>query len=134
MDWTNLFGKKEEAPYVPVVELPEEYIPAMYISGMNTPVCMQFLINRERFTIGSGADCDGIVDTPALGLSRQHAVIEYENGTYTLSDCRSTNGTYLNGKWLLPETKTVIRAGDQIRFGMAVFSVDEISQEEKKDE
>lgn len=126
--------KKAEEPYIPVVEMPDEYIPTMYISGMNTPVCIQFLINKEQFTIGAGPENDGVVSFPALGLSRKHAVIEYADGVYTLSDCRSTNGTYLNGKWLLPESKTPIKAGDQIRFGMAVFSVDEIVQEGKTNE
>lgn len=133
MGFMNLFSK-EEGPYVPVVDLPSTYTPTLYISGMNTPACIQFLINKEHFTIGAGAECDGIVDMPSLGLSRQHAVIDYADGSYRLSDCRSTNGTYLNGKWLLPESPTPIKAGDQIRFGMAVFSVDEIVQEGSGDE
>ena len=123
-----MLARKKEPPYEPVVELPDTYIPAMYISGMNTPGCIQLLINREHFTIGADPENDGVISTESLGLSRKHAVIEYEGGGYSLTDLHSTNGTYLNGEWLVPETKTPIRGGDQIRFGMAVFAVEEIVQ------
>ena len=117
-------------PYQPMVQVDKTFVPSLYICGLNTPVCIQFLINRERFAIGSAADNDGIVNFAAMGLSASHCVIEYAEDGYTVTDCGSVNGTFVNNRRLLPDTRVPIRNGDQLRLGMAVFSVDEIVQEE----
>lgn len=122
--------KKRTEPYEPMVQIEKSFVPTLYICGLNTPACVQLLINRERFAIGSGAGNDGIVDFPTMGLSEAHCVIECAEGAFTIEDLSSLNGTYINGRRLLPNTKAAIRDGDQIRLGMAVFSVDEIVQEE----
>lgn len=118
-------------PYEQMVQLEKKFVPSLYICGLNTPSCLQFLVNRERFTIGSGAENNGVVDSAAMGLSPAHCVIETAEDGYTVSDCGSVNGTFVNNRRLLPEMKTPIRNGDQLRLGMAVFSVDEIVQEER---
>lgn len=125
-----MFWKKEEAPYEPIVQVQKKFVPALYICGMNTPECTQLLIDKETFTIGSGPDNDGVLEFPGLGLSRQHCRIECGDNGYTLTDLKSTNGTYVNGKRLLPGVETSIKSGDQIRLGMSVFTVEEIIQED----
>ena len=118
-------------PYEPMVQIEKVFMPSLYICGLNTPSCVQFLINRERFTIGSGTENDGVVDFAAMALSPAHCIIEYADEGYSVSDCGSVNGTFVNNRRLLPEMKTPLRDGDQLRLGMAVFSVDEIVQEER---
>ena len=54
-----------------------------------------------------------MLDLPAL--SRRHALLATESGSYTLSDLRSRNGTFLNGTGI---TRPVtLRDGDEIRLG-----------------
>lgn len=121
--------KKKTEPYVPMVQTEDIFVPSLYICGMNTPECIQFLINKERFSIGSDAGNDGIVDFSTMGLSGSHCVIAYSGNGYTIEDLGSVNGTFVNNRRLLPDTQAPIRDGDHIRLGMAVFSVDEIVQE-----
>ena len=122
-----MFGDKQEEKKEPIVQLPKVFIPSLYISGLNMPECEQYLVNKTRFTIGSGPENDCVINYPSLGLSRNHCVIEYSDETYTILDEDSTNGTFVNGKRLLPGVKTQIKGGDQIRLGISVFEVDEIS-------
>ena len=42
--------------------------------------------------------------------------IEEEDGQYMIVDCRSTNGTWVNGIRLRPEERYPLREGDVIRF------------------
>ena len=52
-----------------------------------------------------------------LGVSRVHAEISFDNGTYYVRDLRSTNGTWLNNDRLEPLVPQAISAGDQLRLG-----------------
>ena len=47
-------------------------------------------------------------------ISRNHAEIRSEGGTYTLHDLKSTNGTFLKGK---PVSNAELFSGDIIMFG-----------------
>lgn len=62
---------------------------------------MEFLITREHTVLGRDANADIILKDAQV--SRQHAVIEYREGNYTLKDMESTNGTRINGT-LIKET------------------------------
>ncbi len=57
------------------------------------------------------------------GVSRIHAVIARSEGTLTLMDMGSVNGTHLNGQRLLPDEPRVLRDGDEIRLGKLVAHV-----------
>ena len=50
-------------------------------------------------------------------ISRRHAQIESTDGTLTLEDLGSTNGTKLNGTPLSPGEKKPLAGGDSISFG-----------------
>ncbi|GAB5491261.1 MAG: hypothetical protein Phog2KO_14760 [Phototrophicaceae bacterium] len=52
-----------------------------------------------------------------LGVSRIHAEISFDKGTYYVRDLRSTNGTWLNNDRLEPLVPQAISAGDQLRLG-----------------
>lgn len=49
--------------------------------------------------------------------STRHASIGCQNGQMTLSDMKSTNGTYVNGRRIEPNTPTPLNDGDKVRFG-----------------
>ena len=48
-------------------------------------------------TIGRASTND--VALPDMSVSREHAkIVQADNGTYTITDCNSRNGTYVNGQ------------------------------------
>lgn len=89
------------------------------------------LASGGRMTIGrhdtSSDDQPDIDLTPhgALekGVSRYHAAIEFGEGTLTLSDVGSSNGTFLNGQRLIQQQPRILRDGDEIRFGKLVAHI-----------
>ena len=50
-------------------------------------------------------------------ISAQHARLSYENGRYMITDCQSTNGTFVNNRRLQPSKTCPITQGDRLRFG-----------------
>jgi len=65
------------------------------------------------FVIGKKvSSCDGVVACPTV--SRIHARLEREQEEIFLVDCRSTNGTWLNGSKLEAEQRCRLKPGDQI--------------------
>lgn len=53
----------------------------------------------------------------AMGVSRRHASLVMQDNTLQITDLDSTNGTYLNGKRLIPYRPNILRDGDEIRLG-----------------
>jgi phosphoserine phosphatase RsbU/P len=53
-----------------------------------------FELNGERAVIGRSAECEISLDTPAV--SRRHAAIVQDAGSYFVEDLNSRNGTFLN--------------------------------------
>jgi pSer/pThr/pTyr-binding forkhead associated (FHA) protein len=70
-------------------------------------------------TIGQSSQNDVVLADDSV--SRHHARLEYEAGSWLVSDLGSTNGTYLNGDRLPPNVPTPLPYGANIRFG-AVLS------------
>jgi len=52
-----------------------------------------------------------------LGVSRKHAEIVFDMGSYYITDLNSTNGTFLNSTRLAPNERYQIESADQIRMG-----------------
>ncbi len=74
--------------------------------------------------IGSDSYIGRSVDDPnSLSLdedtsvSRQHAQITFENNAFYLTDLGSSNGTYVNGNRINPQTPTRLQNGATIIFG-----------------
>src|SRR5262252_5648715 len=55
-------------------------------------------VESKRFSIGRTPDNDLVIDDSSL--SRRHALIEDVGGQFTLTDCGSANGTFVNGRQL----------------------------------
>jgi pSer/pThr/pTyr-binding forkhead associated (FHA) protein len=63
--------------------------------------------------IGRSSDCEVVIGDPRV--SRIHATLELQEGSYRLADARSTGGTFLDGR---PVHEAVpLRAGAIIRLG-----------------
>ena len=84
-----------------------------------------FYIARETVTIGRSIDNDIALEAVSGGqsVSRSHARLLRQSEGVFVEDLNSSNGTFVNGKRLLPEVQTQIFDNDEIRFGAAQFIV-----------
>ena len=71
------------------------------------------LSGLNKISIGREPNNDITIDHPTV--SRYHARIERENGSFQLKDLGSTNGTFVNGKQV--KDKQVLKVGDKIHIG-----------------
>jgi serine/threonine protein kinase/predicted component of type VI protein secretion system len=55
-------------------------------------------LTGERLRIGRDSQNDVVLDDPGKGVSRFHAEIRAERGSYTIVDLNSRNGVWLNGE------------------------------------
>jgi hypothetical protein len=51
------------------------------------------------------------------GVSRHHALLHLADDHLYLTDLQSTNGTYVAGQRLEPDTPTVVHKGDEVLLG-----------------
>ncbi len=118
--------KKAEA--VPSAHVEQDRTMALDVSQFNRGTfqpCVGWVVARNgelqgrdfrlvdgKNTIGTAADCDVVLTDPYL--SSKQAVIRYENGTFTLVDLDSTNGTFLNDTRV---SKEDLIDNDTIRVG-----------------
>ncbi|MGC9524348.1 MAG: FHA domain-containing protein [Limnospira sp.] len=85
--------------------------------------CVLDLRGRDLLTIGRDESNDTVVNHPSV--SRHHAQIARQNGSFILTDLNSTNGTFVNGKPVTGDRTLMV--GDTIRIGPCrfTFNVDE---------
>src|SRR5881396_4378692 len=84
-------------------------------------------LEGEGITLGRASDCT--IPIKDRFLSRRHAEIVHDEGTWYVRDCGSVNGTMLNGV-KLAET-TLLHPGDRIALGDSevVFHSDETTSQ-----
>ncbi len=85
---------------------------AKLILSLNGTVQGEYLLNKERITIGRKPDSDIRIDN--LAVSGKHALIVTLLDDSFLEDLGSTNGTYVNGKLI---KKHALKNGDVIGIG-----------------
>lgn len=87
----------------------------------------QVAIPGELITLGRASDCT--IPIKDRFLSRRHAEIVNERGTWFVRDCGSVNGTLLNGVKIADPVP--LRAGDRIALGDSevVFHSDEAASQ-----
>jgi len=89
------------------------------------------LSNRNEFTLGRSSEGQPIMPDIDLspyhayanGVSRLHAVIKRHGDRISIMDLGSSNGTYINGKKLQPNTEQVVQHGDVVMFGKLKIQV-----------
>lgn len=73
-------------------------------------------VGVEPLRIGRGIHNDSrILDTE---MSRQHAIISYEQGGWWITDQKSSNGTFVNGKLV---ERARLNQGDQVQLGRSIL-------------
>jgi hypothetical protein len=73
----------------------------------------EIAVDLKRFSIGRIPGNDLVIDDPSL--SRRHSMIENFDGRPYLSDCGSSNGTFLNDTPV--NAAAELHDGDELRFG-----------------
>src|SRR3954470_6640127 len=69
----------------------------------------------SRIVLGRGQGSD--VPLPDPSVSTRHATIRAQGPDYAIVDEGSTNGTWVGGVRLLPQSPRVVKTGDLIRVG-----------------
>ncbi len=75
-------------------------------------------LGNESITIGRATSNMLVLND--LQASRQHARLDFDNGTWAVKDLNSRNGTFVNGRRV---TQQVVHPGDQIAIGDTLISV-----------
>lgn len=74
-----------------------------------------------RVVIGRGSGCD--VRLPDPSVSHRHASIRIDAAEHALVDEGSSNGTFVGGVRLAPQTPRALKTGDMIRVGRVWIEV-----------
>lgn len=89
------------------------------------------IIGDENYELASGEnklgrrpENDIIFDDPYV--SGSHALIEVNDGTFTLTDLGSTNGTFVNGAKLAHNEPTTITPSDEVIFGRTEARIENV--------
>ena len=101
---------------------------AIYLPGQAKPVLFkdkeEILLGRAEMSSLPAQDTEFMADRGFIfGVSRKHAVIKRSNEGYSLQDLFSTNGTWLNGKVLVPGQLYPLNNGDQVRLGQFLLFI-----------
>jgi hypothetical protein len=120
-------GADDDAP-LNTTSLGEKQEVILLIRGMVERVVMEagIIYKLGRFEIGTAGE-DEIDLTPYgamdRGVSRVHSQLHLEEGKVYITDLGSTNGTYISGTRLEPNTPTVLRKGDELLLGRLAVQV-----------
>ena len=82
-----------------------------------------FILEGDQMTIGR--DSTNEITINDAEISRRHARLTFQGGTYVLADLGSTNGTFVNGQRLAGPR--VLKAGEVVSFGEQIVLVFEVS-------
>lgn len=110
----------------PELAIPAEGL-ALYITGSIQPVAIR---TEEEFLIGRLGDdpSEPLIDLAevegfSLGVSRRHVMIRAAGGGYEIIDLNSKNGTWLDGKRLVPNQPHALPSGAHLLLGRMDFIV-----------
>jgi len=83
------------------------------------------LIGRKDNARGIFPDVDlGLDGGYDAGVSRRHAILAHNQDVYTIEDLGSSNGTFVNGHRLAPQTPTTIKHSDELKCGTLLIRVE----------
>lgn len=92
---------------------------------------MSIPITHWENVIGRGKNCD--IEMEDGGISRNHATLCRDHeGTWSITDLGSSNGTFVNGHGLRAWRKFEIEPGDEVRLGRVICSLFPVSLEEHR--
>lgn len=110
----------------PEMAIPDKGL-ALYITGSVKPIAIR---TEDEFLIGRLGDdpSEPLVDLAevegfTLGISRRHVMIRAAGEGYEIIDLNSKNGTWLDGKRLVPNQPYALPSGARLLLGRMDFIV-----------
>lgn len=98
-------------------------IEGLRLIATNTKASLELFVNKKYFVIGKKeTSVDGVVRLSDR-VSRVHCRIDMIDEEFYITDLESMNGTYVNGKRLIPNQKYPIRENDIISLADVDFKV-----------
>ncbi|GFS10006.1 E3 ubiquitin-protein ligase RNF8 [Elysia marginata] len=95
-----------------------EVVPCLLRVGENLKKYRIFKLDRDQVTIGRSGEVTYAILSNMI--SRCHAVIDRrQDGSWDLTDKKSLNGIYVNGRQLVPFEAYTMQEGDLIQLGVA---------------
>ena len=113
------------------LELDAKFEPGTYPSGALQLVDQaggNYLVGGDLVKIGRKAD--NSIQLKDYQVSRYHTEIQRTTEGLQVVDLGSTNGTYLNGERLTPQLARPLMAGDQIKIGSSLFTLEMVQASE----
>ncbi|MGV8082565.1 MAG: FHA domain-containing protein [Coriobacteriia bacterium] len=110
-EMTASFSVVAEEPLAPVEKVERCEYPTLIVRKGPQPG-ERFIIDRPRLTIGRDPKCDVFLND--MTVSRTHAVVEQRDGSVTISDSGSLNGTSVNGDVV---DHAILHDGDVLQIG-----------------
>ncbi|XP_005106949.1 E3 ubiquitin-protein ligase rnf8 [Aplysia californica] len=96
-----------------------EIVPCLLRIGDNVKKYKLFKLNREQVTIGRSGEVTYAILSNMI--SRCHAMVkQQEDSSWTITDNKSLNGIYINGRRLAPMQPHLLHDGDMVQFGIPV--------------
>ena len=89
----------------------------LHLTRYNDLVQAVLPLTLQEIVIGTSQNNVNYLVTGNNRVSRRHAMVTYEQGLYYLTDLRSTNGTFLNGRRIPPDKYVRLNPGDKITVG-----------------
>jgi predicted component of type VI protein secretion system len=83
--------------------------------GMTVPV------PGPEFTIGRAEGCQ--LRPNSDQISRRHCMLAVKEGSVTIRDLGSRNGTFVNGEEIPPKTDKELKSGDHVKVGPLEFEI-----------
>src|SRR5437763_6215900 len=77
----------------------------------------EYPLEKADTSIGRAPENDIVLPDEEKVISRYHATIHYESGSYSLSDNGSSNGTFVNGQQLEKKSPRMLHDGDRDGIG-----------------
>lgn len=103
--------------------LQREEQPAMLLKYAGNDKNLEFCIDTKEYVLGKNKDAvDGVIDFNNA-VSRIHCKVSFKNKRYYVTDLKSANGTFLNGKRLLENKPEAVKSGDILRLANCEFHV-----------
>lgn len=86
----------------------------------NSSIIDRIYIDKTLFTVGRSKESSNLT-IEEKSISKQHAIIKKVNSDYFIIDKNSSNGTYVNGNRLQPESQYKLGNGDVITFAKQAY-------------